>query len=162
LANWITSDKAAERLEGIAHAKWGNEDIDKRIVSAQNYIKAKLINVYGLSIVTGWTSATLPSRIAELTADLTAFLIKKQYMSKYKIDDIEKDMIFGFMDSLIAGEVGLIDSDGNLISQQSKAKVSTYGKPKTFTEFHPDEDEYGYGSLDDYGVPTVSDEDYQP
>lgn len=162
MANWITSDKAAERLEGIAHANWGNEDVDKRITSAENYIRGKLVNVYGVSTVTGWTSATVPDRIAELAADLAAYLIKKHYVAKYKIDAIEKDMIFGYMDSLIAGETELIDQSGNLISQSSKAQVSTYGRPKTFTEFHPDEDEHGYGSLDDYGVPTVSDEDYQP
>ena len=162
MANWITSDKVAQRLESIAHANWSPDDIDKRVVSAQNYIKGKLLNVYGVSTITGWTDSTVPDRIAELTADLAAYVVKKNYIADYKIDTFEKDAIFGFIDSLIAGEAGLIDRNGGLISQQSKAKVSTYGKPKTFTEFHPDETDYGHGSLDDYSVPTISDEDHQP
>lgn len=147
----------AKLLENIKLKGWIDGDIDSRIIRADEYLKSILISMYGASTVTGWTNKTVPKTIGDVSEMLTAYYIKLDFINDYKMSESEKKFIFEYLEDLKNGKVELLDRSNNRLSRShSKVRISTYGKTPVFTSHHPDEDDYGDGSLDDFGVASTS------
>ena len=163
MGKWCTEEQVRDKVAGIVGKGFNSTHIEQNINSTIHQLKAQLVTVYPRATVLGW-DASRPKSIQDLTSNFAALFLKQIFIREYKTSAIEKSKTIELLDSIVAGTAEILNDNGTVVPRSStanKVEISSDGRTPKFTEYHPDDPDYGQGSVDDLGPPTSSKEDYK-
>lgn len=154
---WCSESDVQKRFRSIqTGANHKTDDIEQAIEQASNRLKPILVNRYGTSKVDEWTDQkVVPFMVREMVANLAAAIVYQNCYRQSVQDELSQagSLYKQYLDDLKrieSGKAQLADiSTGDKVpDQESLVHESTEGRTRTFTKTHPDDDDFGDGSLD--------------
>jgi uncharacterized protein (DUF342 family) len=154
---WCKDEDVEKRLKSIQTAKNHNSnDVKESIEQAVNKMKPVLVAKYGSSKVAEWTSETnVPLSLREMTADFASAFILQNCYAQSVTDYLSKagslyKIASDLLNAIASGKAEIVDMAGDkVIDAMDSIEDSTEGKTKQYTMNHPDDTDFGEGSLDD-------------
>lgn len=154
---WCSETDVQKRFRSIqTGANHKTDDIEEAIEQASNRLKPILVNRYGIDEVDKWTDQkTVPLMLREMVANLAASIVYQNCYRQSVQDELSQAASFykQYLDDLKRIESGKaqladVSTGGKVPDKESLVHESTEGRTKTFTKTHPDDEDFGDGSLD--------------
>jgi len=157
MAVWAKIEDVQDRMGPDVPKSYSNPEIQRRLERAQENLRTELQSVFGTSVIAAWKDEkTTPEAVQNMTADLAAaYMFAEIFGQSYEDREsqacsfkrnVEKEMA-----KLRSGEKQIVDQAGAEVAEaEDRLWSSTSSKNPRFSSNHPDDADFGDGTLDEW------------